>query len=96
MRLSHKKRREGLAAIKERAAVATKPEYLQKAEAYTLKRLGELGNIRLGLLQDIWRDDGGDPLTISQAVESLGCRTERLPAFGDAIFVYPPRAEGVA
>jgi hypothetical protein len=26
----------------------------------------------------------------------LGCRTERLPAFGDAIFVYPPRAEGVA
>jgi hypothetical protein len=96
MRLSHKKRREGLAAIKERAAVATKPEYLQKAEAYTLKRLGELGHIRLGLLQDIWRDDGGDPLTISQAVESLGCRTERLPGFGDAIFVYPPRAEGVA
>jgi hypothetical protein len=26
----------------------------------------------------------------------LGCRTERLPGFGDAIFVYPPRAEGVA
>src|SRR5215208_4963851 len=96
MRLSHRKRREGLAAMKERAAVATKPEYLQKAEAYTLKRLGELGHIRLGLLQDIWRDDGGDPLTISQAVESLGCRTERLPGFGDAIFVYPPRAEGVA
>jgi hypothetical protein len=85
----------GLAAVKERAAVAARVEELRKAEAFVRERLRELGRIRLALLQDIWHDAGGDPWTIPKAVETLGCRVEELPEFDNRRFVFPP-AERVA
>ena len=95
IRRSHEKREAGLAAIVERAAAAAKAEELRKAEAFVRDRLRELGRIRLALLQDIWHDEGGDPWTIPQAVEGLGCSVEELPEFGNRRFVFPPM-EGVA
>jgi hypothetical protein len=90
IRRSHEQREAGLAAIAERAAAAAKSEELRKAEAFVRNRLAELGRIRLSLLQDIWHDEGGDPWTIPQAVEALGCRVEELPEFDNRRFVFPP------
>jgi len=87
---SHVQRKAGLAAIKERAAAAAKSEELRKAEAFVRDRLRELGRIRLALLQDIWHDEGGDPWTIPQAIEALGCRVDKLPEFENRRFVFPP------
>jgi len=92
---SCERRRAGLATIAERAAAAAKTEELRKAEAFVRNRLRVLGRIRLGLLQASWHDEGGDPLTIPQAVEALGCRVEELPEFDNRRFVFPP-AERVA
>jgi len=80
----------GLAATKERAAAAAGVEELRKAEVFVRDRLRELGRIRLALLQDIWRDVGGDPWTIPQAVEALGYRVEELPEFDNRRFVFAP------
>jgi len=91
----HTARVEGLAAQRERAAAAAKTEERRKAEAFVRDRLRELDRIRLELLQDIWHDAGGDPWTIPQAVEALGCRVEELEEFGNRRFVFPP-AERVA
>jgi len=91
----HTARVEGLVAQRERAAAAAKTEELRKAEAFVRDRLRELDRIRLELLQDIWHDAGGDPWTIPQAVEALGCRVEELEEFGNRRFVFPP-AERVA
>jgi hypothetical protein len=95
IRRSREQRKAGLAAIAERAAAAAKSEEQQRAEAFVLERLGELGRIRLALLQDIWLDVGGDPWTIPQAVEALGCRVEELPEYDNRRFVFAP-AEGAA
>jgi hypothetical protein len=95
IRRSHGQREAGLAALAERAAAAAKTEELRKAEAFVRDRLRELDRIRLELLQDIWHDAGGDPWTIPQAVEALGCRVEELEEFGNRRFVFPP-AERVA
>ncbi|MDP9477483.1 MAG: hypothetical protein M3R38_17665, partial [Actinomycetota bacterium] len=91
----HESRTAGLAAEAKRAAEAKKTEELRRAEAFVRDRIRELGRIRLALLQDIWRDEGGDPWTIPQAVEALGCRVEELAEFGNRRFVFPP-AERVA
>src|SRR5215208_3670364 len=91
----HAQRQAGLAAIEERATAATKTEELRKAQAFVRDRLRELGRIRFTLLQDIWHDEGGDPWTIPQAVEALGCRVEELPEFENRRFVFAP-AEGAA
>lgn len=91
----HESRAAGLAAEAKRAAEAKKAEEQRRAEAFVRDRLRELGRIRLALLQDIWRDEGGDPWTIPQAVEALGCRVEELPEFGNRQFVFPS-AESVA
>jgi len=95
IRQSREHRRAGLAAIEERAAAAAKTEELRRAEAFVRDRLEALGRIRLELLQDIWYDAGGDPWTIPQAVEALGCRVEELPEFDNRRFVFAP-AEGAA
>src|SRR5215203_41301 len=87
---SHEQRQAGLAAIAERAAAAAKSEEQRKAEGFVRDRLRELGHIRLALLQDIWHDAGGDPWTIPQAVEALGCRVEELQEFDNRRFVFPP------
>jgi hypothetical protein len=85
----------GLAAIAERAAAAEKAEELRRAETFVRDKLQAMGRIRLALLQDIWHDAGGDPWTIPQAVEALGCRVEELPEFDNRRFVFPP-LEGAA
>ncbi len=87
---SHEQRRAGLVAVAERAAAAAKSKEQRKAEAFVRDRLAELGRIRLGLLQDIWHDSGGDPWSIPAAVEALGCRVEELPQFDNRRFVFPP------
>jgi hypothetical protein len=93
--LGHDKRQVGLAAIAERAAAAAKTEEMRKAEVFVRDRLRELGRIRLALLQDIARDEGLDAWSIPRAVEALGCPTERLPEYGNRLFVFAP-AEGAA
>ena len=95
IRRSREQRQAGLAAIAERTAAAAKPEELRKAEAFVRDRLRELGRIRLALLQDIWHDVGGDPWTLPQAIEALGCCVEELPEFDNRRFVFPP-VEGAA
>ena len=95
IRHSHEQRKAGLVAVAERAAAAAKAEELRKAAAFVRNRLQALGRIRFELLQDIWHDEGGDPWSIPQAVQALGCRIEELPEFGNRRFVFPPM-EGAA
>jgi Domain of unknown function (DUF3854) len=92
---SHEHRRAGLAAIAERKANAEKSAEITRAEVFIRDRLQALGQIRLGLLQDIAHDEGIDPWSIPQAVEAMGCRVERLPEFDNRRFVFAP-AEGAA
>lgn len=93
---SHRARSSGLAAMQERAAAAAKSEEQRRAEAFVLDKLRALGRIRLELLQDVWRDAGGDRLTIPPAVEALGCRVERLAEHEHERFVFPPAEQGAA
>ena len=92
---SRQKKLEGRAEAEHRAAEAAKTAELRRAEAFVLGRLRKLGRIRLALLQDVWRDEGGDPWTISLAVEALGCHVEALPEYGNRRFVFAP-SEGAA
>jgi hypothetical protein len=93
---SREQREAGLAAIAERAAAAARAEEQRRAEAFVRDRLRELGRIRLALLQDVYRLDGGDPWSIPPAVEALGCRVEELREYdGNPRFVFPSR-EAVA
>ena len=97
---SRESKARGLAAIAERAAEATKTEELRKAEAFVREtfnneKLLVSGGIRLGHLCDIWRDEGGKPLSIPGAVEALGYRIEKMPQFDNRTFVFPP-LEGAA
>ena len=55
-------------------------------------RLLALGRIRLDLLQEVLRDEGGTPSYALPAALSLGCTVERLPEYGDREFVFAPRA----
>jgi hypothetical protein len=90
---SNEARAAGLAAERARAAEAERAAEVRRAEAFVRDRLARLGRIRLGLLQDVWRDEGGDPWTIRPAVEALGCRVERLPEYENEPFVFPPAEE---
>lgn len=92
---SHEQRRAGLTAAAERVAAAAKSEEQLRAEAFVRDRLRTLHRIRLGLLQDLWRDEGGDPLTIPPVVETLGYRVERLAEFENERFIFAPE-EGAA
>jgi hypothetical protein len=95
VRRSREQRKAGLAAMAERAAAAAATEEQRKAEAFVRDRLRELGRIRLALLRDVARDAGLDPWAIPKAVETLGCRVQRLPEFDNRRFVFPP-AESAA
>jgi hypothetical protein len=90
---SREARAAGLAAEAERAAAAARAEEQRRAEAFVRDRLRELGRIRLALLQDIWRDEGGDAWTIPQVVKAMGYRVEELPEFDNRRFVFPPAEE---
>jgi hypothetical protein len=87
---SRQKKAEGLVEAERRATEAAKTAELRRAEAFVLDRIQVLGRIRLALLQDVWRDEGGDPWTVSLAVEALGCRVEALPEYGNRRFVFAP------
>jgi hypothetical protein len=86
-------RAEGLAAERARAAEAEKSAEMRRAEAFVRDKLAFMGRVRLALLQDVWRDEGGDPWTIPAAVETLGCRVEVLQEYGNERFVFPPAEE---
>ena len=95
----HRARDAGLAAERARAAEAERRAEVQRAEAFILDKLRSPhlgGRMRLSLLRDTWRDEGGDPWSVLPAVEALGCRVEVLTEYGGERFVYPPPAEGVA
>jgi hypothetical protein len=87
---SHEHRRAGLAAIAERKAAAAKTEERRRAEAFVRDRLRDLPRIRLGLLEDIARDEGIEAWSIPRAVEELGLRVERLAEFDNEPFVFAP------
>jgi hypothetical protein len=90
---SHDKRAEHIAEHDEQAAAARAAEVAAKsfAKRYVHDRLRALGRIRLGLLQEILRDEGGMPAYAEPAARSLGCTIEKLPEFGNERFVYAPR-----
>ena len=89
----HAVRAEGLATVEKRRAETARASERERAEAFVLERVWALGRIRLGLLQDVWRDEGGDPWTIPAAVEVVGCRVEGLEEYGGRRFVFPPAEE---
>jgi hypothetical protein len=64
------------------------------AKRYVHGRLRVLGRIRLGLLQQILRDAGGEPSYALPAAKSLGCTVERLPRFENREFVFAPHEWG--
>jgi hypothetical protein len=66
------------------------------AETFIHDKLKSLGRIRLGLLRDIWSDAGGNPKDVLSAAVRLGCRIERLPAYDNQQFIFPPTQRSVA
>jgi hypothetical protein len=90
---SHEKRAEHIAEHDEQAAAARAAELEAKsfAKRYVHDRLRALGRIRLELLQEILREEGGVPAYALPAAKSLGCRVERLPEHENAEFVFAPR-----
>ena len=91
---SRESKARGLAAIRSappppqrrRSCARRRPSYATDSRRWIV--------IRLGLLQDIWRDEGGDPLTIPHAVEALGYKVE-VAEFENERFVFAP-VEGAA
>jgi hypothetical protein len=60
------------------------------AETFVFDKLQELGRVRFGLLRDLWADRGGSPSHVMPAARKLRCKVERLPEYGNALFVFPP------
>jgi hypothetical protein len=73
-------------------ARAAELEAKRFAKRFVYERLRELGQIRLGLLQEVLHDAGGVPTYALPAAKSLGCDVERLPEFGDKQFVLAPQS----
>jgi ribosomal protein S19E (S16A) len=90
---SHEKRAEHIAEHDEQAAAARAAEIAAKsfAKRYVYERVRALGRIRLGLLQEILRDEGGMPAYAEPAAKSLGCTIEKLPEYANQEFVFAPR-----
>lgn len=61
------------------------------AKGFVHDKLRSLGRIRLGLLQEILRDEGGTVAYALPAARSLGCTIEKLSEFGNEEFVFAPR-----
>ena len=93
---SHGKRAEHIAAHEEHQAKASAAETEHKrfVKRFVHDRMRALGRIRLGLLQEILRDEGGTPSYALPAAKSLGCTVERLPEYGNEEFVFAPREWG--
>jgi uncharacterized protein DUF3854 len=93
---SHEARAAGISAERVRAAKAERGAEVRRAAAFVRGRFAFMVRIRLALLRDVWRDEGGDPRSVMPAVELLGCRVEELPEYGGERFVFPPASEGAA
>ena len=89
---SHEKRAEHIAAHEEHQAKAraAEEEHRRFVKRFVHDRLRALGQIRLGLLQEILRDEVGTPSYALPAAKSLGCTVERLPEYGNERFVFAP------
>jgi hypothetical protein len=90
---SHEKRAEHIAEHDEHQALARAAELEHKkfVKRFVYDRLRALGRIRLELLQQILRDEGGTPSYARPAAKSLGCTVERLPEYENREFVIAPR-----
>ena len=64
------------------------------AEVFIYDQLASLGRVRLGLLQELWAGEGGNPGHIWYAARKMRCRIEKLPEHGNALFVFPPEQQG--
>jgi hypothetical protein len=90
---SYDKRAEHIAEHDEHQASvrAAELEHKRFVKRFVYDRLRALGRIRLELLQEVLRDEGGTPSYALPAAKSLGCTVERLPEYGNEPFVYAPR-----
>ena len=90
---SHDKRAEHIAEHDEHQASARAAELEHKrfVKRFVHDRLRALGRIRLELLQQILRDEGGTPSYALPAAKSLGCTVERLPEYENREFIVAPR-----
>ena len=93
---SHEKRAEHIAAHQEHQAKAFAAEERHRrfVKRFVHDRLRALGRIRLGLLQEILRDEGGTPSYALPAAKSLGCTVERMPEYENEEFVIAPQEWG--
>jgi hypothetical protein len=93
---SHEKRAEHIAAHDEHQAKvrAAEEEHRRFVKRFVHDRLRALGRIRLGLLQEILRDEGGTPSYALPAAKSLGCTVERMPEYENEMFVIAPQEWG--
>jgi hypothetical protein len=89
---SHEKRAEHIAAHDEHQAKVRAAETERKrfVKRFVHDRLRALGRIRLGLLQEALRDEGGTPSYALPAAKSLGCTVERLPEYANEEFIFAP------
>jgi len=90
---SHEKRAEHIAEHDEHQAKARAADLEHKrfVKRFVYDRLRALGRIRLELLQEVLRDEGGTPSYALPAAKSLGCTVERLPEYENREFVIAPR-----
>jgi len=90
---SHEQRAEHIAEHDEHQASvrAAELEHKTVVKRFVHDRLRVLGRIRLELLQEVLRDEGGTPSYALPAAKSLGCTVERLPEYGNAEFVFAPQ-----
>ena len=66
------------------------------AETFVHDKVEALGRIRLGLLQDLYADAGGNPKDVLPTAVRLGCRIERFAEYQNERFVMPPEESRVA
>lgn len=65
------------------------------AEVFVHYTLANLGRVRLALLRELWRDQGGNPEHVRLAIHRLGHKLEKLPEHDNEMFVFPrPIAPG--
>lgn len=89
---SHAKRAEHIAEHDDHQAKvrAAELEHKRFVKRFVHDRLRALGRIRLELLQEVLRDEGGTPSYALPAAKSLGCTVERLAEYGNEEFVFAP------
>ena len=63
---------------------------VQPALSFVRDTLDRLGTVRLGLLSDMWREEGGEGFYLRLALRRLGCRARRHRDFPDQVFVRAP------